>query len=104
VFLRDVDGDGKADRLVYEIRKWKNDYEGSLTITSATRKTLWEDRWLMVKGDLFELIETEGDVTGEKQNLGPGSSVTNAGTNRPHLRLSVAKTQLRHKKLTNSNL
>jgi hypothetical protein len=40
VYQKDIDGDGRADKLVYEIRKWKDDYEGSLVITSATRRTL----------------------------------------------------------------
>ena len=69
VYQKDIDGDGRADKLVYEIRKWKNDYEGSLVITSATRRTLWEHRWAMSKSDLSELIETEGDVTSKKTNL-----------------------------------
>jgi len=69
VYQKDVDGDGRADKLVYEIRKWKDDYEGSLVITSATRRTLWEHRWGMSKNDLTELIETEGDVTNKKTNL-----------------------------------
>ena len=67
--MKDVDGDGKADKLFYQIKPWKNDYEGSLVITSAKGKTLWEDGWLMVKGDLEELIETEGAVTGKKVDL-----------------------------------
>ena len=69
VYLKDVDGDGKDDKLVYEIKRWKNDYEGSLVITSAKGQTLWADQWLMVKGDLEELIETEGEVTGKKVDL-----------------------------------
>ena len=69
VYLKDVDGDGKADKLVYQIKPWKNDYEGSLVITSAKGKTLWEDGWLMVKDDLEELIETEGAVTGKKVDV-----------------------------------
>lgn len=66
---RDVDGDGKPDKLVYEVTKVKDHYEGSLVITSATRQMLWEDRWGMSNGDLSELIETEGDVTNKKINL-----------------------------------
>ncbi|MCM3870307.1 MAG: hypothetical protein ND895_06365 [Pyrinomonadaceae bacterium] len=69
IYLKDVDGDGKADELVYEIRRWKNDYEASLVITSATRTILWEHQWLMTEGDLSELIETEGDVTGKRVTL-----------------------------------
>lgn len=69
VYLKDVDGDGKADKLVYQIKRWKNDFEGSLVITSAKGRTLWEDQWVMVKGDLEELIETEGAVTGKKVDL-----------------------------------
>lgn len=66
---RDVDGDGKADKLVYEVTKGKDDYEGSLVITSATRQILWEHHWGMSNGDLSELIETEGGVTNKKINL-----------------------------------
>ena len=66
VYQKDVDGDEKPDKLVYEIKRWKNDYEGALVITSAKGRTLWEDGWLMVKDDLEELIETEGFVTNKK--------------------------------------
>ncbi len=69
VFTKDFDGDGRPDRLVYEIKPWNTDYEGALIITSAQGKTLWEDHWPMGKGDLEELIETEGDVTGKKVDL-----------------------------------
>jgi hypothetical protein len=65
----DVDGDGKPDKLVYQIKRWKNDYEASFYIDSAKGKDLWSDQWLMVKGDLEELIETEGEVTGKKLDL-----------------------------------
>lgn len=69
LYLKDVDGDGRADKLVYEIRRWKDDYEGSLVITSARGKVLWEHQWLMTSGDLSDLIETEADVTGKKVTL-----------------------------------
>lgn len=69
VYKKDVDGDRKAERLVYEIRELKNYYEGSLIITSAGGQVLWEHRWGMDKDDLKELIETEGNVTKQKLNL-----------------------------------
>lgn len=69
LYLKDVDGDGRADKLVYEIRRWKDDYEGSLVITSARGKVLWEHQWLMTSGDLSDLIETEADVTSKKVTL-----------------------------------
>src|SRR6185503_13576123 len=69
IYERDVDGDGKADKLVYEIAKLKDNYEGSLVITSGTRRTLWEHRWGMRNDDLSELIETDGDVTNKKIDL-----------------------------------
>lgn len=69
VYERDVDGDGKIDKLVYEITKMEDHYKGSLVITSATGQPLWEHEWGMTIGDLEELIETEGDVTNKKINL-----------------------------------
>jgi hypothetical protein len=69
VYLNDVDGDGSADKLVYEIRRSNNDYVGSLVITSAKRRILWEHKWVMTEGDQSELIETEGDVTGKRVTL-----------------------------------
>lgn len=66
---KDVDGDGRADKLVYEVKPWEKDYEGALIITSARGETLWEDHWPMAKDDLEELIETEGGVTGKKVDL-----------------------------------
>jgi hypothetical protein len=69
VFSKDFNGDGKPDKLVYEIKPWEKDYEGSLVITSAQGQTLWEHQWPMAKGDLEELIETEGGVTGKKVDL-----------------------------------
>lgn len=69
VFTKDFDGDGKPDKLVYEVKPWRTDYEGALIITSAGGKTLWEDHWPMAKDDLDELIETEGGVTGKKVDL-----------------------------------
>jgi hypothetical protein len=67
--MKDVDGDGRADKLVYEIKPWEKDYEGYLKITSARGEILWEDQWPMEKGDLEELIETEGGVTGKKVDM-----------------------------------
>jgi hypothetical protein len=69
IYEKDVDRDGKVDKLVYEVREFKDNYEGSLIITSAERRTLWEHRWVMSKSDLSELIETEGEVTNKKSNL-----------------------------------
>jgi hypothetical protein len=69
VFAKDFDGDGKPDKLIYEVKPWRTDYEGALIITSANGKTLWEDHWPMAKDDLEELIETEGAVTGKKVDL-----------------------------------
>ena len=69
VYLKDVDGDGKADKLTYEIKRWKDNYEGTLLVTSAKGRDLWADKWLMIKGDLEELIETEGEVTGKKVDM-----------------------------------
>ena len=69
VFTKDFDGDGKPDKLIYEIKPWEKDYEGSLVITSAQGQTLWKHQWPMAKGDLEELIETEGGVTGKKVDL-----------------------------------
>lgn len=68
-FSKDLNGDGKPDKLVYEIKPWEKDYEGALVITSAQGRILWEHHWPMAKGDLEELIETEGDVTGKKADL-----------------------------------
>ena len=65
----DVDGDGKPDKLVYELKKVEEHYEGSLLITSATGKTLWEHEWGMRSSDLSELVQTEGEVTNKKVNL-----------------------------------
>jgi hypothetical protein len=69
VYLQDVDGDGRSDSFVYEVRSAKNNYEGSLIITSATKRILWEHRWRMHKSDLTELVQTEGEVTGKTVNL-----------------------------------
>ena len=66
---RDVDGDGKPDKLVYELKKVEDHYESSLLITSATGKTLWQHEWGMSNDDLSELIQTEGEVTRKKSNL-----------------------------------
>src|SRR5262245_45339593 len=69
VYEKDVDGDGKVDRLVYELRTFQDHYEGSLIITSAERRTLWEHKWRMSKSDVSELIETEGEGTNKTVNL-----------------------------------
>ena len=69
VFSKDVDGDRKPDKLVYEIKPWEKDYEGALIITSADGRTLWEHHWPIAKGALEELIDTEGGVTGKKVDL-----------------------------------
>lgn len=69
VHEKDVDGDGKVDRLVHEIKEFEDHFEGSLVITSAERRTLWEHAWGMSKSDLSELIETEGAVTNKKITL-----------------------------------
>ena len=59
----DVDGDGRAEELVYRIQQWEEDFEGSFTITSADGKVLWEHLFPMVTRDLFGLAYTEGEVT-----------------------------------------
>ena len=53
VYLKDVDGDGKADKFVYEVKKWETEYEGSLKIVSAQGDILWEHRFLIMRKDLF---------------------------------------------------
>ncbi len=66
---KDVDGDGRPDKLVYEVKPWEKDYEGYIKITSARGETLWEDQWPMDKDDFEELVETEGAVTGKKVDM-----------------------------------
>lgn len=38
----DVEGDGKNDKVLYQIKPWEKDFEGLLKITSANGKILWE--------------------------------------------------------------
>ena len=68
-YERDADGDGKPDKLVYEIKRVEDHYEGSLFITSAAGKILWGHEWGMSESDLLELVQTEGDVTNKKVNM-----------------------------------
>jgi len=66
VYFKDVDGDGKPDKFTYQIKRWENDYEGALRIVSAKGSVLWEHEYPIGKGDLNELLSTEGDATGRK--------------------------------------
>jgi hypothetical protein len=61
--LIDVDGDGKPDRLFYEIRAWKTEYEGLIRITSTGDKILWEHQYLMMKHDLVNWLGVVGDIS-----------------------------------------
>ena len=61
--LLDVDGDGEPDRLFYEIRAWKTEYEGLVRITSAKNKPLWEHQYLMRKNDLLDWLNVMGDIS-----------------------------------------
>src|SRR4051812_23462313 len=69
IYRKDIDGDGKPDRFFYQIKRWQNDYEGALIITSAKGQVLWEHHWPMAKGDVGNLLATEEDVTRQKVSL-----------------------------------
>lgn len=43
----DVNGDGKPDKILYQIKPWQDDFEGLLQITSANNETLWEHEFFM---------------------------------------------------------
>jgi len=69
--LIDVDGDGKPDRLFYEIRAWKTEYEGLIRITSAGDKILWEHQHLMMKHDLVNWLGSPiGCMGSSRTNMG----------------------------------
>lgn len=64
LFLKDVDGDGRADKFVYTVKPWRTEYEGSLTIRSARGNLLWQHQWLMMKDKLFgDLLNLEGNIS-----------------------------------------
>jgi hypothetical protein len=64
LFLKDVDGDGRADKFVYTVKPWRTEYEGSLTIRSAKGSVLWQHQWLMMKDKLFgDLLNLEGNIS-----------------------------------------
>ena len=69
VYWKDVDGDRKPDKFIYQIKRWEKDYEGGLKIVSAQGRVLWEHEYPMAKDDLHELLSAEGDVTGKKVTL-----------------------------------
>ena len=59
--LIDVDGDGKKDKIVYQIKPWKEDFEGLLKISSAQGKVIWEHEFFMGSNDLAKfLVEVLG--------------------------------------------
>jgi hypothetical protein len=68
-YRKDIDGDGKPDKFFYQIKRWQDDYEGALIITSAKGKVLWEHHWPMAKGDVGNLLATEEDITRQKVSL-----------------------------------
>ena len=53
----DVDGDGKKDRVFYRIQRWKDDFEGLLTITNEKQKVLWEHEFFMGANDLAKFLD-----------------------------------------------
>jgi hypothetical protein len=96
-FLTDVDGDGKADQLFYEIRVWETEYEGSFRITSAANKILWEHRYLMMKHDLMNWLGVMGDISIEDWVKGFFSNKYGYGT-------KVERVKLKSSDLDNKQL
>lgn len=68
-YYADFDGDSKKDVILYQIKPFKDFYEGLLKITSATGKILWEDNFPMSKSDLSEWLNTMGDVDNEEIDI-----------------------------------
>ena len=69
VYWKDVDGDRKPDKFLYQIKWWEKDYEGGFRIVSAQGRVLWRHEYPIAKKDLHELLATEGAVTGKKVTL-----------------------------------
>lgn len=54
--MLDVDGDGKPDKILYQIKPWQQDFEGLLKITSADEQVLWEHEFFMSSRDLAKFL------------------------------------------------
>lgn len=52
-YRKDVDGDGRPDKFIYEVKRRETDYEGSLRIISAKGNVLWEHQFLLLEKDLL---------------------------------------------------
>lgn len=62
-FSKDINGDSKADKFTYTLKKIATNYEGSLKITDNNGKELWFHPWEMTKEDLEDdLLREQGNI------------------------------------------
>lgn len=52
----DVDGDRKKDSVTYTIRRWRDDFEGQLSIKSASGRVVWNHEFFMSSRDLAKFL------------------------------------------------